>query len=88
LRILSEQGEYYIPAKDVRKSLGWDRLPSTSISTITQTGDTCVIEGRGYGHGVGMCQWTALKLAKAGMSYREILSRFYPGAVIQIYEAQ
>lgn len=88
LRILSEQGEYYIPAKDVRKSLGWDRLPSTSISTITQTGDTCVIEGRGYGHGVGMCQWTALKLAKAGMSYREILFRFYPGAVIQIYEAQ
>lgn len=87
-RIISDQGEYFIPAKDVRRQLGWDRLPSTLITSITRTGDSCVFEGKGYGHGVGMCQWTALKLAKTGLGYRDILSRFYPGTVIRLYEAQ
>lgn len=75
-----------IPATDLRKNLGWDRLPSTMITNISRDNDSFVLEGRGYGHGVGMSQWGALQMAKAGSNYRDILSRFYPGTVIQLNE--
>ncbi len=38
-----------------------------------------VIEGTGYGHGVGMCQWGAIGRARAGESYLEILMSYFPG---------
>lgn len=85
LKIITEAGEYGIPAKELRKNLGWDKLPSTMITNIIKAEDVYIFEGKGYGHGVGMCQWTALDLAKKGMSYREILSKFYPGAIIELY---
>lgn len=71
--------------KDMRRLLGWERLPSTMITSITKNGDQFVFEGTGYGHGVGLCQWSTLKMAKEGMLYRDILSRFYPGTRIEIY---
>lgn len=85
-KIITDTGEHFIPAKDLRKNLGWDRLPSTMITNITKNEDTFIFEGRGYGHGVGMCQWTALDMAKKGMNYRDILSTFYPGTIIELYE--
>jgi len=86
LTIMTESGEKRVPAKDLRKSLGWDRLPSTEILKILVQGDSCIFEGQGYGHGVGMCQWTALEMAREGAGYREILSKFYPGTTIELYE--
>lgn len=38
-----------------------------------------VISGRGYGHGVGMSQYGAYGMAKAGYSYDEILRHYYTG---------
>ncbi len=43
------------------------------------TARTFVIEGRGWGHGVGMSQWGAEGFALHGWSYREILAHYYPG---------
>ncbi len=39
-----------------------------------------VLEGRGWGHGVGMCQYGAAGFAARGANYGAILSRYYPGA--------
>jgi stage II sporulation protein D len=75
-----------VAAKDLRKNLGWDRLPSTFVTGIIRDGNVFVVEGRGYGHGVGMCQYSALQMAKEGRTYREILSYFYPGTTLQQYE--
>lgn len=86
LRFVLEDRETLFLAKELRKNLGWDRLPSTLITNITKDGDDYVFEGRGYGHGVGMCQWTALDMAKRGMNYKEILNYFYPNTIIQRYE--
>jgi stage II sporulation protein D len=40
---------------------------------------TIRFQGRGYGHGVGMCQWGARGMAVRGQDYRAILKRYYPG---------
>lgn len=42
--------------------------------------------GRGYGHGVGMCQNGALGMARRGFSYREILAHYYPGTRLETPE--
>jgi len=41
-----------------------------------------VASGRGYGHGVGMCQHGALELARQGFSYVDILAHYYRGTRI------
>lgn len=45
--------------------------------------DGIVFTTVGYGHGVGMCQYGANGMAKAGYSYRDILSHYYQGITIQ-----
>ena len=44
---------------------------------------TFVINGRGWGHGVGMSQWGAEGYALHGWSYRQILAHYYPGTALQ-----
>lgn len=41
---------------------------------------TLSLKGRGSGHGVGMCQIGALRMAREGRDYDEILTHYYPGA--------
>jgi stage II sporulation protein D len=41
--------------------------------------DGWLIAGKGYGHGVGLCQWGADGMARAGKGYRDILARYYLG---------
>lgn len=79
-------GSTKIAAKTLRQSLGWDKLPSTFITSIMRDNGAFIIEGRGFGHGVGMCQWSALQMARDGKSYRDILAYFYQGTVLQQYE--
>lgn len=44
------------------------------------------INGRGFGHGIGMCQWGAMGMAERGHSYEEILEHYYPGIRIGVYD--
>lgn len=44
--------------------------------------DRVVLKGRGWGHGVGLCQIGAAVMAEKGYGYREILKHYYPGAEI------
>ncbi len=85
LRIITAAGSSSMSAPDFRKTIGWSRLPSTNFS-VHKDADSFFFEGRGYGHGVGLCQWCALKMAREGKNYREILSYFYPGTTIKLYE--
>lgn len=78
-------GEMTVKATDLRKLLGWSRLPSTQF-TMTHDGSKIIFEGQGYGHGVGLCQWSALQMARNGINYKNILAYFYPGTSIHIYE--
>jgi stage II sporulation protein D len=62
-----------VPLKNVREDLG---LKSTFFSVRTE-GEKVVLEGRGFGHGVGLCQEGAMKMARAGKSYTDILHHYY-----------
>lgn len=50
---------------------------------ITKSDDGVIITTRGYGHGVGMSQYGANGMAKAGYSYRDILLHYYSGVSIE-----
>jgi stage II sporulation protein D (peptidoglycan lytic transglycosylase) len=65
-------------AAEFRKAAGYMRVRSLLMEIAPEPGGW-VITGRGYGHGVGMCQYGANGMAKAGYGYREILARYYPG---------
>ena len=44
---------------------------------------TCLrLEGRGWGHGVGLCQIGAAVMATKGYTYHQILQHYYPGATL------
>jgi stage II sporulation protein D len=57
------------------------RLPSAFFS-VTLKGDSVVLSGRGYGHGVGLCQEGAMKMARKGYNYRYIIGFYYTGVII------
>ena len=83
--IRTPSGTVAVNATDLRKALGWSRLPSTKFNLWSE-GDSFLFRGSGYGHGVGLCQWGALQMARDGKSYRDILSFYYPGTTIGSYE--
>jgi stage II sporulation protein D len=69
-----------ISGSDLRRLLGWSVVWSTMIDKFEWGPAGLVVEGRGSGHGVGLCQWGARGWAEAGSSWQEILARYYPGA--------
>ena len=83
--VVNDGGVLNIKATDLRKALGWSRLPSTNF-TVVRENETYVFDGKGYGHGVGLCQWSALEMSKEGKTYKEILDYFYPGTKLEKYE--
>jgi stage II sporulation protein D len=61
----------------------------SSFYTLTQSGDSITVAGRGYGHGVGLCQDGARAMAAGKMKYDQITGFYYPGtAVIDIKNAR
>ena len=62
-----------IPLKTIRADF---KLKSTYFS-IKQAGDSIIFDGRGYGHGVGLCQEGAMQMAKLKFSYEDILHFYY-----------
>lgn len=57
-------------------------LPS-AFFTISKSGENYILSGGGYGHGIGMSQNGANEMAKAGKTYREILTTFYSDVEIK-----
>lgn len=75
-------GNYQIEKQDGSKSDCAKLLPSAFI-TIKKSEDTFIIEGGGFGHGIGMSQNGANEMAKQGKNYKEILQLFYQGVTIE-----
>ena len=66
-------GGEYIKLTEIRSFF---RLKSTFFS-VTDIGDKVVLTGKGFGHGVGLCQEGAIAMSKTGYSYKDILKFYY-----------
>ena len=51
----------------------------STLFDIADEEDKIIINGNGYGHGVGLCQWGAIHLSHKGWSYEYILEHYFPG---------
>ncbi|MBO4447517.1 MAG: DUF4922 domain-containing protein [Bacteroidales bacterium] len=63
---------------EIRRVLSRSHLKSSAFE-VEWTPDEVILHGRGWGHGVGLCQIGAAVMAEKGYSYKEILSHYYPG---------
>lgn len=66
----------------IRRALSESHLKSSAFTVRTE-GDEFILEGRGWGHGVGLCQIGAAVMADKGYTYRQILAHYYRGAEIK-----
>ena len=65
----------------IRRVLSTSHLKSSAFDAEI-SGGRVVIRGRGWGHGVGLCQIGAAAMADKGFDHRQILSHYYPGSEI------
>jgi stage II sporulation protein D len=63
-----------IPFKSLR---AYFKLKSAFFNVSMLDANTVVLQGRGFGHGVGLCQEGAMRMAKAGKTYKEILNHYF-----------
>ncbi len=86
VRVTGETGTKNVPARLFRLALhrAGQRplLPSASLESIDGHKSGIRLVGRGFGHGVGLCQVGAAERAKRGESTERILAHYYPGASV------
>ncbi|HEY3065351.1 MAG TPA: SpoIID/LytB domain-containing protein [Methylomirabilota bacterium] len=79
--VRGSRGIVRLRGNDFRRMIGYDTLKSTLFAVAVDRG-IAHFTGRGYGHGVGMCQWGAKGMAEQGYTAAQIVSFYYPGAVL------
>ena len=72
-------GELTISGEEFRNRLGL----ASACFTLTELDGQVRVVTKGYGHGLGLSQYTAERMAEEGVDYREILSFFYPGTELK-----
>jgi len=78
-------GSFRIPFYILRNALG---LRSAWFS-VYDAGDSLLLRGRGYGHGIGLCQEGAMVMAGRGIKYEDIIKYYYPGVeIIDVRDAK
>lgn len=64
---------YGIPLRDLRSAF---KLRSTYFS-CEPVGDKVLLRGRGFGHGIGLCQEGAMEMVRLGFDYKAILAFYF-----------
>lgn len=55
----------------------------TALQTTGTDGEMVIIDGHGFGHGLGMSQWGAKAMAEKGKNWQSILNHYYTGVEIK-----
>ncbi len=83
VRVTTDREVFDLSGLEVRFALG---IPETLFTLVTgkdETGSPVhTFFGRGWGHGVGLCQTGTFGMALAGRTHTEILAAYYPGTVL------
>lgn len=70
-----------LTGKEFRQMLGPNEVRSTMFEPSIKN-NSLILNGTGWGHGVGMCQWGAEGMAERAKKYGQILEYYYPGTEI------
>jgi len=78
----------FLRAEDLRLTIDptGQKLKSTICRIVEWDNKWAFLSGKGWGHGVGMCQCGAQGLAREGKTTEQILSYYYPGSkIVRVY---
>lgn len=79
LKIVGDKGTKVLQGEAVRTAL---KLKSTRFSVSKGANGSFVLQGLGFGHGLGMSQWGAYNLARQGANHLQILGHYYRGVAL------
>lgn len=86
LAIITSKRTFYIRAIDfyhiIGRNLNWLAIKSIWFD-LSSDDRYWIFDGKGYGHGVGMCQVGADKMAEMGYNWKEIIHHYYSGVKIE-----
>ncbi|MEH1834478.1 MAG: SpoIID/LytB domain-containing protein [Nostoc sp.] len=85
LKIVGNKGTKVLQGEEVRTAL---KLKSTRFSVTKGVDGSFVLQGLGFGHGLGMSQWGAYNLARQGVNHLQILGHYYQGVALTPIQAK
>jgi stage II sporulation protein D len=78
LKFAGDQGTVEVPGGDFRLNVGPGKMRSIWLAKeIENKAGIIKLRGRGFGHGVGLCQWGAYAFAKENKSPKQIVKHYY-----------
>lgn len=84
MKVVGDRGTKVVTGAAIRQALGlkstWFTISSEDTKAKSTTPTAFRVEGRGFGHGLGMSQWGAYNMARQGANYQQILLHYYQGA--------
>jgi stage II sporulation protein D len=85
IRVTGSRGQFTVRGFPIRTALGVRENLFTVDRTYARDGqvESFIFTGKGWGHGVGLCQVGAYGMALRGKGFEEILAHYYQGAVLQ-----
>lgn len=87
VRVTGTKASATFQANAFRLIVGPKCLRSTLWVGLSHGGGEWRFHGRGWGHGVGLCQWCAKVMAGKGHRYKEILIYFYRNTKVRKLES-
>ncbi|MDW8056480.1 MAG: SpoIID/LytB domain-containing protein [Elusimicrobiota bacterium] len=78
VEVVGDTSSAVLRGEDLRRMIGYNNLRSTKIKNIEVNKESIVFYGKGWGHGVGLCQWGANYLAQKGYKFDTIIKHYYP----------
>jgi stage II sporulation protein D len=66
---------------NIARRLGWDALPGNNYQLLREPG-SLLLRGAGRGHGVGLCQSGAARMATSGVPFASVLAYYFPNTII------
>ena len=83
LKIIGEDRTLVVGKElEIRRILSDSHLKSSAFEVSYTDEDKIRLDGRGWGHGVGLCQIGAAVMASKGYDYKQILKHYYPNATV------
>jgi stage II sporulation protein D len=86
VEVVSVSGSKEFGGMAFRRALDLPDTLFVAVASRTPSGPSLRFLGRGWGHGIGMCQNGAYGLARGGATYAEILKTYYTGVEIARWE--